>query len=107
AEREGGYKNNNFFLPVSFAEFATVDENLTFYHFRILYLCIQQRLDYNWKKEENDPTLILSQQKALEASEAILTVLFQEFSLDKQFLEHAKNHFTQKAASKLSPDFSW
>ena len=40
AEREGGYKNNNFFLPISFAEFPTLEENLTFYHFRMLYLCV-------------------------------------------------------------------
>ena len=33
AEREGGYKNNNFFLQLTFAEFPTLDENLTFYHF--------------------------------------------------------------------------
>ena len=48
AEREGGYKNNSFFLPISFAEFPTQEENLTFYHFRILYLSVQQRLNYNW-----------------------------------------------------------
>ena len=38
AEREGGYKNNNFFLPHKFDEFPTVDENISFYLFRVLYL---------------------------------------------------------------------
>ena len=37
AEREGGYKNNNFFLPISFAELPTKAENHTFYLFRILF----------------------------------------------------------------------
>jgi nitric oxide reductase NorD protein len=107
AEREGGYKNNNFFLPISFAQLPTLEENLTFYHFRLLYLCVQQRLNYNWKVEETEPTLILSQQKALETSKEILSVLFQEFSIDAQFLVDIKNHFIQKAAAKKDPDYSW
>lgn len=107
AEREGGYKNNNFFLPISFAEFTTQEENLTFYHFRVLFLCVQHRLNFNWTEEETEPTLVLSQQKALETSERILSILFDEFSIDKQFLVNAKNHFIQKATAKNQPDFSW
>jgi nitric oxide reductase NorD protein len=107
AEREGGYKNNNFFLPISFAEFPTLEENLTFYHFRILYLSVQQRLNYNWTSEETEPTLILSQQKALDTSDEILSVLFEEFSIDRAFLANAKNHFIQKSVAKKEPDFSW
>ncbi|MCK5401810.1 MAG: NorD protein, partial [Flavobacteriaceae bacterium] len=45
AEREGGYKNNNFFLPNKFADFPSVDENISFYLFRILYMSIQKNLD--------------------------------------------------------------
>ena len=33
AEREGGYKNNNFFLPSKFSELPTIDENISFYLF--------------------------------------------------------------------------
>lgn len=107
AEREGGYKNNNFFLPISFAEFSTLEENLTFYHFRMLYLCVQQHLNYNWTAEEIEPELALSQQKALETSEDILAILFKEFSIDESFLANAKNHFIQKSTAKKEPDFSW
>ena len=49
AEREGGYKNNNFFLPISFSALPTKEENFTFYLFRVLYLSVQQRLNLNWK----------------------------------------------------------
>jgi len=91
AEREGGYKNNNFFLPISFAEFPTLEENLTFYHFRMLYLCVQQRLNYNWTSEEIEPELALSQQKALETSDTVLAILFQEFSIGESFLAKAKD----------------
>lgn len=107
AEREGGYKNNNFFLPISFAEFSTLEDNLTFYHFRLLYLCVQQRLNHNWKVEETEPTLLFSQQKALDTSEEILSILFDEFSIEKQFLVDSKNHFIQNASTKKDPDFSW
>lgn len=107
AEREGGYKNNNFFLPISFGELPSFEENLIFYHFRILYLSVQQRFNFNWNADETEPTLALSQQKALETSEEILNTLFQEFSLDKQFLLDTKNYFILKATAKTEPDFSW
>ncbi|HSD15420.1 MAG TPA: hypothetical protein VLB74_12285, partial [Flavobacterium sp.] len=107
AEREGGYKNNNFFLPISFAEFPTAEENLMFYHFRVLFLSIQQGLNLNWTSTDNEPSLELSQQRALESSEEILPVLFKLYSIDAAFLTFAKNHFIQKADAKKAPDFSW
>lgn len=107
AEREGGYKNNNFFLPISFAELPTKKDNLTFYLFRVLYLSVQQRLNLNWTPEEKEPSLALSQQKAAETSGEILAILFEEFSIDKNFYTKAKQHFIQKANGKNEPDFSW
>ena len=107
AEREGGYKNNNFFLPISFSQLSTKKDNLTFYLFRILYLSIQQRLNLNWTLEEKDQPLALSQQKAFETSEEILDILFEEFSIDKKFHAETKQHFIQKENGKNAPDFSW
>ena len=107
AEREGGYKNNNFFLPISFSKLPTKKDNLTFYLFRILYLSVQQRLNLNWTLEEKDQPLALSQQKAFETSEEILTILFEEFSIDKKFHTETKLHFIQKENGKNAPDFSW
>jgi len=107
AEREGGYKNNNFFLPISFSKLSTKKENLTFYLFRILYLSVQQRLNLNWTFEDKDQPLALSQQKAFETSEAILAILFKEFSIDKKFHTETKLHFIQKENGKNAPDFSW
>ena len=96
AEREGGYKNNNFFLPISFAELSTKEDNLTFYLFRILYLSVQQRLNLNWTLEEQDQPLALSQLKAFETSDDVLAILFEEFSIDKKFHTETKQHFIQK-----------
>jgi nitric oxide reductase NorD protein len=107
AEREGGYKNNNFFLPISFSKLPTKKDNLTFYLFRILYLSVQQRLNLNWTLEEKDQPLALSQQKAFETSETVLTILFEEFSIDKKFHTETKLHFIQKENGKNAPDFSW
>lgn len=107
AEREGGYKNNNFFLPISFAELETEEDNLTFYLFRILYLSVQQRLNFNWTLEDKEQTLLQSQLKSLESSEEILAIIFEEFSIDKAFYLKAKQHFIQKGTEKTPADFSW
>ena len=107
AEREGGYKNNNFFLPISFALLSTKEDNLTFYLFRILYLSVQQRLNLNWTLEEQDQPLALSQLKAFETSDDVLAILFEEFSIDKKFHTETKQHFIQKGNEKIAPDFSW
>lgn len=63
AEREGGYKNNNFFLPVTYAQFKDVDSNISFYLFRVLYLSIQKTLDLNWNDAKNIPLKILKQKQ--------------------------------------------
>ncbi|WP_278035032.1 nitric oxide reductase activation protein NorD [Flavobacterium nitratireducens] len=107
AEREGGYKNNNFFLPISFAELATKEENLTFYLFRTLFLSVQQRLNLNWTSEENEPSLELSQQKAFESADVILKIIFEEYAIDKDFHSRLKQHFIEQATEKKAPDFSW
>ncbi|MEN8186559.1 MAG: NorD protein, partial [Bacteroidota bacterium] len=51
AEREGGYRNNNFFLPTQFTELPTQEENIQFYLFRILFLSIQKNKNLNWKDQ--------------------------------------------------------
>ena len=94
AEREGGYRNNNFFLPSKFSEFKTVNENISFYLFRILYLSIQKNLDYNWiGTEEYD--LLESQQKSKEHSAKVLEELFLQFPVTKKYHQDFLDFFTQ------------
>ncbi|MEC5164648.1 nitric oxide reductase NorD protein [Flavobacterium sp. PL11] len=107
AEREGGYRNNNFFLPISFSELPTKKDNFTYYLFRILYLSVQKRLNLNWTSAENEQSLLLSQQKAFETSEEILDILFKEFSIDKRFYDQLKQHYSEKATANKATDFSW
>ena len=96
AKREGGYKNNNFFLPTLFSEFSTYNENLSFYLFRILYLSVQKNSNINWHDKTDHP-LEESQEKALEASKEILEKLFEEFPISKSIHTELFNFFNMKA----------
>ncbi|MFA5297970.1 MAG: VWA domain-containing protein [Lutibacter sp.] len=103
AEREGGYKNNNFFLPVQFAEFPSEEENISFYLFRILYLSVQKNLNLNWNdNQEHD--LLESQKKALETSKIVLESLFEQFPITKNFHERFTQFYKEKAKEESLAD---
>jgi nitric oxide reductase NorD protein len=106
AEREGGFKNDNFFLPVKFSEFPTVDENISFYLFRVLYLSIQKNLDLNWQ-DNQEHELIESQEKAKENSQEVLDVLFDQFPITEKYYQKFVLHFKAKSKNKEIVDFSF
>jgi len=106
AEREGGFKNNNFFLPVKFSEFPTVDENISFYLFRVLYLSIQKNLDLNWQ-DNQEHELVDSQEKAEENSKQVLDVLFEQFPITEMYYQKFIQHFKAKYKNKEIVDFSF
>lgn len=107
AEREGGYKDNNFFLPGTCALFASKEENLHFYLFRTLYLCTQKQLGFNWPAGTSaaETTEEGSLQKARESAPQVLEALFAEYpSLQEwyhSFLPQLPKH------KKELPDLSW
>ncbi|MBT0810370.1 VWA domain-containing protein [Litoribacter ruber] len=105
AEREGGYKNHNFFLPITFYELATYEENLSFYFYRILYLSSQLDLGLNLKEPTDN--LILSRENALETSPQVLAHLYQEFPLAAPLHERIKTALDEKATEKTPVDYSW
>ncbi|ESU23389.1 nitric oxide reductase activation protein [Flavobacterium enshiense DK69] len=107
AEREGGYKNNNFFLPVSFAELSTPAENHDFYVFRVLYLSIQQQLNLNWTPDEKEPDLEISRQKAIVSSSQIMEILLKEFPSAEKTYHKTREHFIQVAENPDEPDFTF
>lgn len=104
AEREGGYKHNNFFLPISFSEMPTWEENLYFYFFRTMYLSVQQDLGYNWPKATDD--LILSRQMAENTAPAVLERLYQDFRIAAQMHDKLQVHFKNKTGKDEKPDYS-
>jgi nitric oxide reductase NorD protein len=78
AEKEGGYKNNNFFLPSQVSLFNEAELNVSFYLFRILYLSVQKDLGFNWNDNKaHDVTT--SREQAFNVSKDILEVLFKEY----------------------------
>ncbi len=106
AEREGGYRNNNFFLPSKFSEFKTVNENISFYLFRVLYLSIQKNLDYNWIGiDEHD--LLESQQQSKKHSEKVLEELFLQFPITEKYYQNFLAFYTQKPKKGKEVDTSF
>ncbi len=106
AKREGGYKNNNFFLPTLYLEFSTYEENLSFYLFRVLYLSIQKNLELNWQ-DNTDHLIEESQRKALEESKKILESLFKEFPIAKDIHTELLNLYHAKVTEKIPVDYTF
>lgn len=98
AEREGGYKNNNFFLPIYFNELSTKEQNLGLYFFRILFLSVQSDLNINLIADE-----VFSEEK----KQQILDLLFQKYPNSKEIYEELKTHFELNATPKNPADYSW
>ena len=106
AEREGGYKNNNFFLPTVFSNFASEEENISFFLFRVLYLSVQKNLELNWTDTiEHD--LEESQQKAQDSSKQILKELFEQFPVTKKHHEKFVAFYQQKVKERDAVDFTF
>lgn len=104
AEREGGYKNLNFFLPINCSLFPTKEENLKFYFFRTAYLSVQKQLNLNWTSLEDLQQL--SSEKAQETAPLVLEKLFQEYpSLEEWYYEAVPKLPLEK--NKETADFSW
>ena len=107
AEREGGYKNRYFFLPVFFAEFDNFRDNLQFYLFRTLYLSVQRELNLNWQPGEKEKSLELSRQKALETAQIVLEKLFADFPAIQTIHQKLVTHYQAKTTEKQIPDFTF
>ena len=106
AENEGGYKNNNFFLPPLFAECPTYEQNLSFYLFRVLYLSVQKNLNLNWEGSDEHP-LLASQEEALKSSDKVLKSLFEEFPIIEKIHDDLKSLFTSKATEKKPANYTF
>lgn len=107
AEREGGYKNNSFFLPASFGLFATRELNLSFYYFRILYLAEQSEQQLNWNSKSKKNQLETDQQKALDSSELVLAELYKKYPVTVSIFEELKKEIFALTQKNQTPDLSW
>lgn len=106
AEREGGYKNNNFFLPASYHVFDRVEDNLSFYLFRVLYLSVQQGLGLNWWKDE-EQDVKQSRRAAEEVAAKVLQVLLEKYAPIRPIYKKLKAHYSALATAKKEADYSF
>lgn len=106
SQREGGYKNNNFFLPKRIKEFKTVEENTSFYLFRVLYLSIQKNLNLNWSNK-TDYELKYSQDKATETSPKVLKELFKQFPITEHLHQKFVHFILENTKKNGIPDFTF
>jgi len=105
AEKEGGYKNNNFFLPAVFSSFPTQEENISFYLFRILYLSVQKVLNLNWS-DSKDHSLVESRLKAEESSELVLKEVFEQFPAADSYYQKICLLYKNDVRPEVKPDLS-
>ncbi|WP_164111852.1 MULTISPECIES: nitric oxide reductase activation protein NorD [Sphingobacterium] len=105
AEREGGYKNQNFFLPIECALFPSKTLNLQFYLFRVVYLGLQRKLGYNWKdnKATDNQLSILT---ARETASKVLQMLFTDYPGLRSWYDEAVV-ILQNNTKKGEADLSW
>ncbi|MFV0573259.1 MAG: nitric oxide reductase activation protein NorD [Xanthomarina gelatinilytica] len=106
AEREGGYKNNSFFLPSRYAEFQTLEQNTKFYIFRTVYLSVQKNLDLNFTAEE-EFTLEHAREKAQETSTLVLNDMFNQFPITKHIHQELITHYFKMVTDKKPEDLSF
>ncbi|MCK9290058.1 MAG: VWA domain-containing protein [Bacteroidales bacterium] len=78
AEEEGGYKDQNFFLPAKSSHFADRKTNLLFYVFRVTYLSVQRSLHFNWHPGMSC-SLSQSRAQAIETAHLVINAMKEDF----------------------------
>ena len=106
AEREGGYKGHHFFLPTSCALFDTQEKNLSLYFFRVIYLAVQQKLNYN-SFDSKEMSLEKARELAEESAPTVLAEAEKEFPVIKELHQELKKQLQATAKEKKPPDFTW
>ena len=104
AEREGGFKNNNFFLPIQCALFSTKELNQQFYIFRTVFLSIQKQLELNWTSQTANTEQ--SSSKAIETAPLVIEKMMLDYpTLQDWFYDAILQLPVIKGAQEK--DFTW
>ena len=107
AEREGGFKNDSFFLPEKIRLFATKELNENFYLYRTVFLSIQKNLQYNYPPNTEKKQLEEAQKKAFDNRHTILSIIEKEFTGLKEKHDLFYTAILEKTAKDQIPDFTW
>ena len=106
AEREGGFKNKNFFFPPSFFLFENYNQNLAYYFFRLLYLSVQKELKLNWY-QSSEITLNEAQLKANESSKLVLNKLFEDYPIAQDMYFDFVRQLQAVVSNNKPADYTW
>ncbi len=101
AELEGGWKNNQFFLPLQMSILPTLEQNLNFYLYRLVYLSVQWELKLNWDSTIEVNSLEESRKKAKAESQLVLDVIKDEYPTIHSFFDEVNGFFGEEQA----PDY--
>ena len=108
AQEEGGYKDDNYFLPAEVYLFPNFEENLSFYFYRIAYLSVQQNLNLNLPRKYHDDSLIHSRLKALESAPQVLeTVQLELPVIYELYLKLLEAYRAKMVSEKGAVDMTW
>ncbi len=107
SEREGGWSGLKFYLPKSISFSDTIETNLNWYIFRVLYLSVQQKMMLNWADQEEHKVLE-SQQEAFKFSSKILAELFFQYPTTEEIYNNLNTELQTYFQSTKKPcDYSW
>lgn len=104
SEREGGWKDNTFYLPSPLSLFGSAKQNIQLYVFRVFYLSVQKSLGLNWSDNREYATSD-SQLKARESSETVLQKLYEDYPLLQAVFENLKENLPTNEEGQQ--DLSW
>ncbi len=109
SEREGGWQGEVFYLPEYVTFYNSVELNIKFYIFRLIYLSVQQKLNLNLPVNYS-ATITEAQNIAKENSTGILKELFNEYPTLENDYNKLLQHFPftiDKKTNKKVQDLSW
>ena len=106
AEREGGYKNDVYFLPSKCSYFENKENNLAYYFYRIFYLSTQQNLNINFTNTDVN-TLDNSRILSLQSSPIILKELFKQYPFFEHLHQSLLTQINAITKEGSAPDHSW
>ena len=107
SEREGGWSGLKFYLPQSISFADSVEKNINYYIFRVLYLSVQQKMRLNWENNEEQKTSV-SQIEANSYSKKVLDELFDEYPTTKEIYNELITSLESHYQTLNKPcDYSW
>jgi nitric oxide reductase NorD protein len=103
-EMEGGYKDTFFYLPASFSMLSTLEENIKFYIYRIVYVSIQFEKQFN--SVLPDKSLAALRQLAKTDAREVIGIMEIDFPSVAEYYHAIKDLFGQESKkSEKIPDY--